>query len=227
MHLEMRVAALLLALACLGAGLWQARPVLVWHLTAAPEIERMGRSERVHVPTELELPDPDPAWARVRVGRLDLRAPLRAGEEESCRSCSGDCRLALEPQGGWLVLFEGDLASHEWAVVTFAPSAEDVSLWRGRLANWSTVHALAARATGSTPPLEAFRFDTPTSRGIVSRVVGRDHERFVVYAFAPDGGPGGALAVSRTSLPLLRRMLGGLRVGDTVGPPRCDAGGRP
>lgn len=223
----MRLAALLLALATLGAGLWYARPVLIWHLSAAPQIESMGRSERVHLRTERELPAPDPAWARVRVGRLDLRAPLAEGQLASCASCGRDCRLALDHTGGWLALFQGDLPSHEAARIAFAPSGDDVSIWRTRMANWSTLHSLAARATGSTPPLEAFRFDTATSRGIVSRVLGEDHERFVVYAFAPDGGPGASLAVTRTSLPQLRRMLGGLRVRDSVSPPRCEAGGRP
>lgn len=222
----MRIAAALLALGVVGLSLWHARPVLVWHLTAAPEIERMGRAHRLRVETDAQLPAPERGWPRVRVGRIDLRAPLGAGQSELCQACADGCRLELEQGSGWLALFDSDLPHYRQALATFAPSADDVSIWRSRLDNWRTVHSLAARATGSTPPLEVFRFDAGASRGIVSRVVSRGNERFVIYAFARDGSPGGVLAVSRAGLAVLRRMLGGLAVGDTVVAPRCEAGGR-
>lgn len=221
----MRIAAGLVALGILAVGLWQARPVLVWHLTVAPEIERLGLSDRLHPSTETGLPAPDPGWPRLRVGRLDLRAPLAAEQLGRCGSCAQGCRLELEGGSGWLAIFNSGLPGHARAVATFAPSALDVSIWRRRAENWRTIHSLASRATGSTPPLEAFRFDTPTSLGIVTRVESRDTERFVVYVFGPDGGPGGVLAVSRAGLPIVRRILGGLAVGDAIGSAYCDAGG--
>jgi hypothetical protein len=222
----MRIAAGLLTLGVAGLALWHARPVLVWHLTAAPEIERMGRSHRLRIATDAALPTPERSWPRLRVGRIDLRAPLGAGQSERCRACADGCRLELAQGSGWLALFDSDLPPYAQALATFAPSADDVSIWRSRVDNWRTVHSLAARATGSTPPLEAFRFEAGSSRGIVSRVVSRGSERFVIYAFALDGSPGGVLAVSRAGLAVLRRMLGGLAVGDTVVAPRCEAGER-
>jgi hypothetical protein len=218
----MRMVAGLLALGLLGLGLWQVRPVLVWHLTVAPEIERMGRSHRVDVETQRLLPAPDPGWPRLRTGRLDLRAPLDARELGRCADCGDGCRLELRDASGWLAVFEGGLRPYPASVHSFAPSSDDISLWRPRAANWLTVEALATRAHLSPPPHETFRFETDSSRGIVSRVVGRGGERFVVYAFAPDGSPGGTLAVSRAGLPVVRRMLGGLVVGDRVPASRCD-----
>lgn len=218
----MRVAAGILALGVLAAGLWHARPVLVWHLTVAPEIEHMGRGDRVRLYTDALLPAPDLAWPRLHVGRISLRAPLAGGQFELCRGCADGCHLELGEGGGRLAFFDSALPPYPRAVATFAPSADDVSIWRGRLANWRSVHALAARAMGSTPPPEAFRFDAAASRGIVSRLVSLGTERFVVYAFAPDGTPGGVLAVSRVSLAVLRRVLGGLVVGDAVAAPRCE-----
>lgn len=220
----MRIAAGLLAACVLSLGLWHARPVLVWHLTVAPEIERMGRSERVQLDTERALPAPDPGWPRLRAGRLDLRAPIAREQLGLCGGCAGGCRLKLG-DGGWLALFDSPLEPYQRSVNTFAPSSEDLSLWRHHAQNWLTVEALAARASVSTPPLHAFRFETETSRGIVSRVVSRGNERFVVYAFALDGSPGGTVAVSRAGLAAVRRMLGGLVVGDKVSSPHCDLGG--
>jgi hypothetical protein len=220
----MRIAAGLLAVCVLGLGLWHARPVLVWHLTVAPEIERIGRSERVQLDTARALPTPDPAWPRLRAGRLALRAPIATGQLELCESCADGCRLELG-DGGWLALFDSKLEPYRRSVNTFAPTFEDLSLWRPRAQNWLTVEALAARASVSTPPLHAFRYETETSRGIVSRVVSRGNERFVVYAFAPNGSPGGTLAVSRAGLPAVKRMLGGLVVGDKVDSPHCEIGG--
>ena len=220
----MRIAAGLLAVCVLGLGLWHARPLLVWHLTVAPEIERMGRSERVQLETDRALPAPDPGWLRLRAGRLDLRAPIAAGQLGLCGDCGDGCRLKLG-NGGWLALFDSKLEPYPHSVNTFAPSSDDLSLWRPRGLNWLTVEALAARASVSTPPLHSFRFETETGRGIVSRVVSQGTERFVVYAFAPDGSPGGTVAVSRAGLPAVKRMLGGLVVGDRVGSPYCESGG--
>ena len=220
----MRIAAGLLALVVLGLGLWHARPVLVWHFTVAPEIERMGRSNRVQLGTDLELPAADPGWPRLRTGHLDLRAPLAAGQLDLCAGCADGCRLELRDGSGWLAIFDSKLPPYPDALNTFAPSADDVSLWRPQADNWQSVEALAARASVSTPPLEAFRFETATSRGIVSRVESRGQERFVVYAFSADGGPGGVVAVSRAGLPVVRQMLGSLKVGGTVEPSHCDDG---
>ncbi len=220
----MRAAAVLVALTALGAGLWHARPVLVWHLTVHPEIERLGRSDRIHLDTDSLQASPDPAWPRLTAGRLALRAPLVGGQEEGCRSCPNGCSLELGL--GRLAVIDSALPTgFEQALATFAPSAEDVSLWRPAVLNWASVEGLAARASLSKPPPEAFRYRGDRTQGIVTRFQSGGSERFVAYVYALDGRPAGIVATSRTGKRLLQRILGGITVGDTMRAPGCTEGG--
>lgn len=215
----MRTAAALLALAALGAGLWHARPVLVWHLTVLPEIERLGRTDRVHLDTARELPRPGAGWTRLRVGTVTLHAPLRPGQALACRACARGCTLWLDE--GKVSLIEGALPPWADALATYAPSANDVSIWKPVLDNWATVRALASRATLGKPPPEVFRYRTAATRGIVTRFESRGIERFVAYLFEADGEPLGIIGTSRVPLDTFRRILGSIAVGDTVGIASC------
>jgi len=205
--------ALLAGALLLGAALWQARPVLIWHLAVRPAIAQAGRMHRVQVATIERLPAPDARWRRLDAGLLALRAPLLAGQEDSCRRCAQQC--ALEVEGGRLTIFDSALpASFELAVAEFAPSAEDISILRPRAANWRMLEALADRAHVRTDPPEAFRYRTAASQGIVSRFESLGSERFVVYAFSPSGAPLRVVAVSRAGLPRLQAILGSLEVSE-------------
>jgi hypothetical protein len=217
--------ALLAGAALLGAALWLARPVLIWHLALRPEIERAGRMHRVLVPTLQTLRAPDARWTRLEAGALALRAPLLPGQQDACRLCAQQCVLAVE--GGRLTLFDSALpASFDAAVAEFAPSAEDISILRPRAANWRMLEALANRAHVRPDPPEAFRYRTATSEGIVSRFESLGSERFVIYAFSPSGAPMRVVAVSRTGHERLEGILASLEVSDTLAA-GCEAEGRP
>ncbi len=226
----MRTAALLLAFALLGAVLWHARPVLVWHLTVRPEVERLGRTDRIHLDTERLRAIPDPGWPRLQAGRIQLLAPLRAGQEEACRRCREGCSLELgQGELGRGVLGQGELGQGRLALIdsalpqryaqalaTFAPSADDVSIWRPAATNWASVEGLAARAVLNPPPPPAYRYRGARSQGIVTRFESQGNERFVAYVYGLDGRPAGIVAASRTGAELLSRILGGVTIGDRV-----------
>ena len=221
----MRTAALLLAFALLGAVLWHARPVLVWHLTVRPEVERLGRTDRIHLDTERLRAIPDPGWPRLQAGRIQLLAPLRAGQEADCRRCREGCSLELgqgELGQGKLALIDSALPQrYAQALATFAPSAEDVSIWHPAATNWASVEGLAARAVLNPPPPPAYRYRGARSQGIVTRFESQGNERFVAYVYGLDGRPAGIVAASRTGTELLSRILGGVTIGDRVERASC------
>jgi hypothetical protein len=165
------------------------------------------------------------AWARLRSGSLTLRAPIADAGASDCLGCDGDCVFELEQ--GRLTLLDNPLpATHAAAVAQFAPSQEDVSIWRRRWMNWRSVEWLAARAGVAGRLPEAFRYRAAGSRGIVSRFYSQGVERFVIYAFALAGEGGRVLTLSRTGEEVMRHVLGGLEMGAAVASRGCDGGGR-
>ena len=73
---------------------------------------------------------------------------------------------------------------------------------------------------------ETFRYESTSSRGIVSRVVSESIERFVVYPYEPDGGPGVVFGVSRTGPELARRIISSVAFGNPVESAHCEEGAR-
>jgi len=209
-----------LAAGLLGAALWQARPVLVWHLTVLPEIETRGRQARLQVRTRTSLPAPSPGWPELRFGQLSLRAPILPGQAEACSRCAEGCALELS-RGRLVFIPDQHPMGYDAAAATYGPAPIDVSLWRGAAKNWATVDGLAARALLDSPPPQVFRFQLAGSRGIVTRVESLGIERHVIYLFSPDGRPAALLATSRTGPELLHQILGGIELGDRIESAHC------
>jgi len=213
-------------LAALVMLLLHVRPLLVWHFTLRPQVDERGRQDRIQVSIETDLPAADAAWPRIAVGRMTLLAPLAVGQVERCGECDGSCLLILEE--GQLAIIGGHLPnSYEVAVLQYAPSERDLSILRSSAANWRTVEALVSRGILPTTTLETFRYQSTSSRGIVARVVSESIERFVVYPYEPDGGPGHVFGISRTGPELARRIISSIAFGNPVESAHCEAGAQP
>ena len=212
-------------LAALVMLLLHVRPLLVWHFTLRPQIDERGAQDRIQASIETDLPAADAGWPRISVGRMTLLAPLAAGQIERCGECDGSCLLMLAE--GQLAIIGGNLpASYEFAVLEHAPSEGDLSILRSSAANWRTVEALASRGLLPTTTHETFRYQSTGSRGIVARVVSEGIERFVVYPYESDGGPGLVFGISRTGPELARRIISSVAFGNPVESAHCEAGAR-
>ncbi len=97
---------------------------------------------------------------------------------------------------------------------------------RRSAANWRTVEALVSRGILPTTTHETFRYESTSSRGIVVRVVSQGIERFVVYPYEPDGGPGLVFGISRTGPELARRIISSVAFENPVESAHCEAGAR-
>jgi hypothetical protein len=214
-----------LALAAAGAllvaaALWHARPVLVWHITVAPELRVSPRADRLHVPTLEDFPEVPADWGRFELAGFSLRAPIREDRAQACAPCAKTC--ALELSRGRLTLFDSSLPeSYDAALAQFAPSADDVSIFRSSANNWRTIESLASRVSVRNDLPETFRFRAAASQGIVSRFESLGKERFVIYAYTLEGRPARVLALSRTGASRVHQILGGLDAGGTMGPANC------
>ena len=196
-----------------GLLLFQARPLLVFHFSVRPEIEGGRVSRALEVPTEYLPSTSLPGWTEIVVGDTSLVAPVVDDPKEIQRQCAKNCILQLE-RGQLAFLAGAAPGSFDTAKLEFAPSSDDLSFWRSREANWSTVEALAVRGRPETGSHETFRYASDGSQGIVSRIESVGVERFVVYSYSLNGDAGRTLGFSRTGPELVRRVLGSLRVRD-------------
>ena len=116
-------AALLLML-----GLWHARPVLVWHITVAPDLRIAPRADRMSVPTLTDFPRLPPDWTRFAADGISVQAPVAGDRVPLCDPCAKTC--AVELARGRLTLFDSSLPDrYDAALLQFAPSAGDISMF--------------------------------------------------------------------------------------------------
>lgn len=220
------------ALALLGLHL---RPLLVWRFDVRPRIEAAGALERIERRSERLIPRDESAWPRLVVGNTSLRAPFDPRSLHRCIACDPMCSIPLEG-GGLLSVIRGKPpADFESALLEFAPAPQDLSVLRSPAANWSTLEGIATIGLLPTLWLERIDFETPSVRGILTRVegsgpapeaLGAPVERFIFYCYARSGEPGRVIGISRSGPELARRIAATLQVGGPEEPARCEAPGR-
>lgn len=193
-------------------ALWHFSPVLLWHLRFEEQLAAQGAASRLHTPTLDTFPRPDPRWDPITSGRLALQAPLASEARSACGRCETACRLPLSNRGTVGIFEDPPPESHDEVLDRFAPDADDIGPWRRVARNWRTIDALTDRVRAVPAPPRSFRFETPSSKGVVIafRVEGVD--RFVVYAYALDGTPARMVGVSGLAREPFERLLGTLRV---------------
>lgn len=200
-----------LVIFALVIGFLHLRPLLAWQLQLGPALAAEPHADRLEIETLTEFPEAPESWRPLRTGNLSLRAPLLQDERSSCRACVHSCLLQLA-SGSLTVLPETGPASYVSARASFTPSADELSPWRWSWQNWATVDALEARVRGGRDVPDAFRFETPGSRGIVTLHLGEDRARVLVYAFAADGSPARILGLSDVGRDEAEMLLGTIRV---------------
>jgi hypothetical protein len=194
-----------------------------WRFTLRPWMAQQRHPERLEAPTVREFPTPHDGWIWLDTGPVRLRVPLAAPSSSAWGACDEGCRVALGGRAVLAVQGVGAPDDYRRTVLLLAPDLADVSFWEPPWRNLETIRALGMRAGVTSSPPETFRFEQPGARGVVSRHANHGVERFVVYAFGPDGGRAPVLTTSRVPRPTLLRMLGSLEVRE----PALGPSGRP
>ncbi len=202
-----RTAALVILL-FLAAGL-HVSPVVFWRFSLEPELARGANADRLRAQTIRDLPRAPADWSTLAVRGVSVRAPIRDDQLAECSTCTGGCALALDE--GRLTVFDDEPwadadVSFDW----LAPDSRDVSLWRSAWANWRTIQALTGRTRMPGGMPLTYRFEVDGWHGVVSPFLSRGVQRYVVYAYAPDGAPAPTLGLSRVSEDVLHRVIGSI-----------------
>ena len=211
----------LLLLTVLASIAIQLRPLLVYHLTVAPDLKKRGLARSLEARVLEQFGAPGADWPRLEAANFELRAPiLTVGtvDDAHCRACTSHCLLRIA--GGTLGVFrDSPEESLDDALDRFAPRGSEIRAWQSRARNWSILEALAGRASNPGLP-ESFRFNAPRSQGVVTVHAGSQGERFVVYAYSPVGTPTRVIGLASVSRTTLAQVLGTLAISDDAGEKR-------
>lgn len=187
------------ALVGLIAGIiWHVLPHVVWARQIEPELLRHPQAWRLHVPVQREFTDSPDDWQTIAFDGVVLRVPLADSEDRSCGDLPGYCHRTLRV--GHLSVHASALTeSYTEMLDTRAPDSDDISLLRSASANWKTILALRERVNRPWPPIVSWRFESKTSRGVVTLVRHNNRHSHVVVVFPLDGGGGRTIVITRQS----------------------------
>jgi len=169
-----------------AASLLHLRPLILWSLQIEPALRAEPHAERLRVSKRESFAASPGDWVSLRVGDLRLAAPIPVASLGACEACIDHCLLSLE-NGTLAVLPDRAPDSFQEMLDTFGPDERDLSPLRSRQANWATIDAIVGRVLSSSPVPDAFRFEAPGSKGLVTRATRFETEAFVVYPYSHAG----------------------------------------
>jgi hypothetical protein len=202
----------------LALGAWHFHPVLAWHLDVGPRLEGHPNAAAMKVETFRSVSKPPADWTRLEVENLTLHVPILAEQLENCATCTGECRLEI--QDGVMTVYEPRVPeTYEEALDTSAPDPSEITVTRPAWRNWATLEALTQIVENENRPMRSLRFDTPSSRGVVLILPAGDYQRYIIYAYSPEGEPARVVRITTSRVADVMRVLESLEVssGDGIG----------